>query len=491
GLSPYMDEKSIQVKADGDFTILSVNHKFNFLDELKRDQTLDSLNTLHQELERKAIREQARLAVLGEKQSLLNENKMLGGQASGATMTQLKQALDFYEISLTAIKEEEIRTDKRIADMLKQQEKITHQLKEQQNRKILPSGEIEIRVSADRQVQGKFAVTYLVSHAGWFPKYDIRVKDVNSPLTLTYKAEVFQHTGVDWKNVKLKFSNGTPNQTGLMPELQPWLMNFARHTILANNPALYGSRGPAIASVRGKVVDQSGEAIPGVNVVVKGTTIGTVTDGSGSYSITLPNPETPLVFSFVGYVTKELVPTGSEMSVQLLEDVSQLSEVVVTAYGVTGRAAGVQIRGAASYKPTTQPIITRFVENQTTVEIEVEDPYTIQSNGEKLVVELKQYDIAAEYQYYAVPKIDKDAFLMARIVSWDQYNLLEGEANLYFEDAYVGRSLLNAKALTDTLSISLGRDKNIVIGRVKVDQYTQKRFIGSNRTESRGFRIVA
>src|SRR5690606_33383559 len=125
------------------------------------------------------------------------------------------------------------------------------------------------------------------------------------------------------------------------------------------------------------------------------------------------------------------------------------------------------------------------------VEIEVEDPYTIQSNGEKLVVELKQYDIAAEYQYYAVPKIDKDAFLMARIVSWDQYNLLEGEANLYFEDAYVGRSLLNAKALTDTLSISLGRDKNIVIGRVKVDQYTQKRFIGSNRTESRGFRIVA
>src|SRR5690606_6527518 len=80
GLSPYMDEKSIQVKADGDFTILSVNHKFNFLDELKRDQTLDSLNTLHQELERKAIRDQARLAVLKEKQSLLNENKMLGGQ---------------------------------------------------------------------------------------------------------------------------------------------------------------------------------------------------------------------------------------------------------------------------------------------------------------------------------------------------------------------------------------------------------------------------
>jgi uncharacterized protein (TIGR02231 family) len=81
--------------------------------------------------------------------------------------------------------------------------------------------------------------------------------------------------------------------------------------------------------------------------------------------------------------------------------------------------------------------------------------------------------------------------LVAQIVNWDQYNLLEGEANLYFEDAYVGRTILDAKTLQDTLGISLGRDKNIVVGREKNEQFSKRRTIGSNVVETRGFKIVA
>ena len=61
---------------------------------------------------------------------------------------------------------------------------------------------------------------------------------------------------------------------------------------------------------------------------------------------------------------------------------------------------------------------------------------------------------------------------------------------MYFEDGYVGRSILDAKTLTDTLNISLGRDKNIVIGRTKVDEFSKRRTIGSNKIESRGFKII-
>ncbi len=81
--------------------------------------------------------------------------------------------------------------------------------------------------------------------------------------------------------------------------------------------------------------------------------------------------------------------------------------------------------------------------------------------------------------------------MVAQIVNWDQYNLLEGEANLYFEDAYVGRTILDAKTLQDTLGISLGRDKNIVVGREKNEQFSKRRTIGSNVVETRGFKIVA
>ncbi|HEY9049208.1 MAG TPA: mucoidy inhibitor MuiA family protein [Ohtaekwangia sp.] len=484
-LSPFIDEKSIQVKADGEFTILSVNHKLNYLDVVKKDRIIDSLKNQQDILQDKITQERARLEVLGEKQNLLVANRTLGGlgQNAGATLAQLQQAMSFYDAELSKIKEEAIHLNKSIDKKQEQIGRLAQQLKEQNDRKILPTGEIEVRVQAKTTVQARFHVSYLVSNAGWFPKYDIRVKDVNSPLALTYKAEVFQNTGVDWRNVKLRFSNGVPNQSGVVPKLHPWLLNYARYTYIDKA----GSQN--IGQVKGKVVDASGAAIPGVNILVKGTTIGTVSDAYGNYSLTLPDSKAVLVFSFIGYTSQELVASRPDMNVKLTEDVSVLSEVVVTGYSDNG-SNPVVIRGVRSYVPKNEPIITRFVENQTTVEIEVQEPYSIKSDGEKLLVELKQYSIPAEYEYYAVPKVDKDAFLMARIVQWDQYNLLDGETNLYFEDTYIGRSILNTKALVDTLSISLGRDKNIVIARNRIEQFNHRRAIGSNQTDTRAFKII-
>src|SRR6478736_10463523 len=64
GLSPFIDEKSIQAKAEGDFTILSVNHKLNYLDVIKKDHAIDSLKNINETLESKVELENARLSVL-------------------------------------------------------------------------------------------------------------------------------------------------------------------------------------------------------------------------------------------------------------------------------------------------------------------------------------------------------------------------------------------------------------------------------------------
>jgi hypothetical protein len=493
-LPPFMDEKSIQVKAVGDFTILSVNHKLNYLTELKKDDKIDSLQKITEAIQENIIREEARLAVLSDKQSLLNANRNLGGESSGVTIVQLKQAIELYETEVQKIKEEELRINKSISLKKKEQSRLQNHLKELHEQSSLPSGEIEIRVSAETQINAKFKVTYLVANAGWYPKYDIRVKDIKNPLSITYKAEVFQNTGVDWKNVKLRFSNGNPNQSGLAPELATWNLGFARN--IHFSPAIYGMAAGVTTSgsVKGRVVDTSGQPMPGVNVLIKGTTIGTSTDSQGHYNLSLPNGFSTLVFSFIGYQPHEVAVTQSEMNVSLSEDARELQEMVVTGYST--RQQPIRIRGIGSlsnnnkYKDAIQIIPTTTIENQTTVEIEVTTPYSIKSNGEKLLVDLKNIEVEALYQYYAIPKLDKDAFLMARIINWDQYNLLEGEANLYFEDAYVGRSILDAKSLQDTLDISLGRDKNIIVGREKNEQFSRKRTIGSNISESRGFKIT-
>lgn len=106
-------------------------------------------------------------------------------------------------------------------------------------------------------------------------------------------------------------------------------------------------------TITGRVVDETGAGLPGVNVIVKGTNIGTVTDHNGNYSIKVPNENAVLVFSFVGFVTSELIvskqPTGN---VTLAMDVQALQEVVVTGYAMDqtfqGRVAGVAVDGRRS-----------------------------------------------------------------------------------------------------------------------------------------------
>ena len=487
-LSPNIDAKSIQVKGKGVFTILSVNHAFNFLDELGYNEKVDSLIKITKELQNKIAICNSRISVLKEKQSLLNANKTLGHETATTSISELKLAVDFYDKALMDILTEQMQLNNKIDDHNEHLTKLRNQIQDYQNHAGEPTSEIEIAIKADQNTSASFTLTYLVTNAGWHPGYDLRVKDVEHPLELTYQADVYQNTGVDWNNVKLTFSNGNPNQSGVAPELNTWFLNYQRNT--SYNRTIHGINSGNIQSVSGIVLDENGAPAPDVNVLVKGSSIGTVTDTQGRYSLTLPNDATSLTFSSVGYANVQKPISNSKMNISLIPDIAQLDEIVVTAMGSSRNSSSARSK-LHDKKETAEPVITTTVENQTTVEFEVETPYTIVSRGENLTVDLNTYKIETIYEYYAVPKLDKDAFLIARIINWNQFDLLEGEANLYFEDAYVGRSVLNAKAFTDTLDISLGRDRNIVIGREKVDTFTKRTSLGSNKIDTRGFNIFA
>ncbi|GMQ25310.1 DUF4139 domain-containing protein [Algoriphagus sp. oki45] len=491
GLSPYIDEKSIQVKAQGNFTIQAVNKRLDYLSEKEVGEKVKDLQKQMESIEKSITLAQNRLQILSNKASLLSANKDLGGTQSGPTMAELRTALEFFDAELTKITAEELEVKSKIIEGEKELELIRNQILAMQESQNKSTSEIRIRVKAPASGNGNFQINYLVANAGWYPKYDVRVKTIQDPLMINYKAEVYQNTGVDWKNVKLRFSNANPNQSGQAPFLEKWELNYARFTTV-NKFALP----PVPGQVSGVVLDSNGEPIPGATVLVKGTTIGTSTDLDGRYSITIPSTAQSLVFSFVGFSTQEIAIQGrSTVSVSMQEDVYALQEVVVTGYSqeakksLQGRVAGVSITGSNTKDRESAPLLTSFVENQTTVEIEVAEPYSIKTNGERTLVDLKNYEIPANYRYTAIPKLDKDAFLLAEITDWSQYSLLEGESNLYFEEGFVGRSILNAAALQDTLQISMGRDRSIVMQREKVDQFSKKRTIGSNITESRGYEI--
>jgi TonB-dependent starch-binding outer membrane protein SusC len=87
-------------------------------------------------------------------------------------------------------------------------------------------------------------------------------------------------------------------------------------------------------TVSGRVLDSDNQPIPGVNVLVKGTSVGTTSDADGNYTIEMPDESKILVFSFIGYLTQEVdVSDRTTVDVTLVADIQQLSEVVVVGYG--------------------------------------------------------------------------------------------------------------------------------------------------------------
>jgi hypothetical protein len=104
----------------------------------------------------------------------------------------------------------------------------------------------------------------------------------------------------------------------------------------------YASRAPyqlseknTVRDITGKVTDEKGEGLPGVNILIKGSQLGTTTDSDGNFRLNVPNDNTVLVFSFVGFMSREItVGSQSNLNITLETDSKSLEEVVVTALGI-------------------------------------------------------------------------------------------------------------------------------------------------------------
>ena len=127
---------------------------------------------------------------------------------------------------------------------------------------------------------------------------------------------------------------------------------------------------------------------------------------------------------------------------------------------------------------------TTINENQLNVSFDIDIPYDILSNGKAHSVALKDLKLPATYKYYAVPKVEKEAFLLAEISEYSKFNLLPGEANIIFEGMYVGKTMINPNQTSDTLNLSMGRDKKIAIKREKIADKSGTKFLSGYKEQT-------
>jgi len=495
GLSPYIDAKSVQVKADGKLTVLTVNHQQNFLVKPEKSDEYKRMEAQLKEVQSTIRLQETHLAIIQQDLEFLNENRNLGGKDQSLSITLLKEGADFYSQRLTTLKLKEIERRNILEDLYKQENALQNELSAFSSKKEFATGEVSVVVDARQPVKTSFELTYLVSNAGWYPSYDIRADNISEPIEIAYKANIRQDTKGDWKNVKLKLSSYNPSVSGVAPELKTYFLGYN------TRPPVYGK---VISSVSGRVCNSNNEPLVGVSVRVDDGNLGTVTNAQGSYTLTLPSNAVQLNFSYLGYKPRTMNISGSVLNVVLEEDDAVLEEVMLKSaafegvqvstvdQALQGRVAGldvskkaVRIRGTSSI-----PVPQQQVEKQISVDFEIKTPYTVKTDNNVVSVDMAVMSLPADFQYYCVPKVSKNVFLTARLMDWEQYSFLEGEANVFFEDTYVGKTILNVNTATDTLSISLGQDKKISVQREKVKAYTTKQFIGSKKEETRTWKTT-
>ena len=406
GLPENIDPQSIQVKGQGNFTVLSVMHQINYLTSQKKSREVLAMEDSLKMLEDKLMLNNSMLQVFKSEEELLAANRNIGSNEKGVVVSELKMAADFLRTRMTEIKKEQLALAKQNTLLTEKINRLHNQLNTINTTLSKPTSEILVTVDAPVSGSGMIQVTYAVYNAGWYPVYDIRAIDVSNPVSLAYNAKVFQQTGEDWNNVRMKLSTADPRQRGDKPNLASWYLDFSH---------AYGTFGYE-------------------NVMAP----------SMAKRAEVPRP----------------VMMDKEEEAEMLESAST----------------------AANYTMVSQ--------HQTNLEFSIKIPYDIPSDNKQYTIHIQEYKLPATYQYYCAPKLDRDAFLMARVTGWEDYNLLPGEINLFFEDTYVGKSMLNVRTTSDTLDLSLGRDKNIIITRIRLADYTADKVIGNNRQETRGWEIT-
>lgn len=414
GLANGINPQSIQVSAPADVLINSVVHEVNYQKELPKAKRVVAIADSLQILRDLVTQNSGAQGLIESERQLLAANQRLSGELTGVDVAELERSANFLRARLTDLETRKQALVKKRQEYDKRTQILTQQYQELNGSLNQPSNDIRIKLDANSSKRVDLQVRYVVANAAWQPGYDVRAKDTQSPIQFEYRADVFQQTGEDWKDVNLTLSTGNPNVGGSYPILAMW--NLYAYDEYAKRRA----KGYAMNDVMAK---------------------------------SAPAPS---------YDSDESAP--------------ELEEVVISANGVPAEFGDVG--------QTTLADFTAVEAGATTAEFVIGVKQTCISGDKPQQVNIQSTELKADYRHFAVPKLDKDAFLTAGITGWEALNLLPGNARIFFEGTYVTEAYIDPAITEDTLSLSLGRDRKVVIQRELLKDFTKARVIGFNREKT-------
>ncbi|WP_207513447.1 DUF4139 domain-containing protein [Longitalea luteola] len=463
-ISNRIDINSLQIGSNGNVTILSVEFSTDFLRPEVKSPVVkrleDSLDIIKDEI----TRVQVVLKTDQELLELLKANKEIRGDQTGVSVTELTKMMDYYKNKTLELQNEISRYKERESRLISISGKLTKQIKEEEQKNNKTIGKLLLQLYSPLAGQYDFNISYVTPAAGWNPSYDLRVENINKPVSLAYKARLVQSTGIDWRQVKLALSTSVPSQHSNAPDVKAWFLAYV-------DPVGY------VAPYYSNRI--AGVAAPSAlqEVVIAG--YGNSNNDASESERQAAEPV---------YVVNGTIMSKAEfkkINKNAIKNMEVLKDAQATAiYGsrANGGAVVVTLKEMGDY--------VAVKDNQLNVVFDIDLPYDVPSNGKEQNVNLKDYKIPAQYKYYSAPRLDKDAYLMGEIVDWEALNLLPGEANIIFEGTYIGKTSIDAASVLDTLDLTLGRDKRVVVNRERLADFSSVKFLGANKKQTLTYEIT-
>ncbi|WP_158961750.1 DUF4139 domain-containing protein [Myroides fluvii] len=207
-----------------------------------------------------------------------------------------------------------------------------------------------------------------------------------------------------------------------------------------------------------------------------------LTSGKLNQNYTIPTWST----WFVQYEVPLANTVGYSSYESSLSDVSRMIE---------GKAAGLNVRtrrsnNEVSYEDRqTVAEYTTISESELNVTFDIAIPYSILSNGKRHSVDLNTFDISGEYKFYAAPKLDANAYLVAEIKDYGKHNLLSGQANVIYDGMNIGQTYLSTENTEEKLRLNIGKDPNISISRELISDKSGTKTLSSKKEQTFTYEI--
>jgi uncharacterized protein (TIGR02231 family) len=136
-----------------------------------------------------------------------------------------------------------------------------------------------------------------------------------------------------------------------------------------------------------------------------------------------------------------------------------------------------------------EPVFT-VDESVMRIEYTIKSSTNIASDNKPHHVVINSTDVPYTMAYSAVPKLDPDAFLMGKLVGWEDLNLLPSSARLYFDESFIGTTTIDPQTTSDTLLINLGRDKEVVMKRITLKEKCKEQVLSDYKVHTKSFEIT-